>query len=123
MAQENANVLQAGMHVEAVGPNSVREVVAATGIDLSSLSVVVTPNNTVLLRFLLNEPIADDVLLVSTASRPSDPLGPPLSVSWQRTAGDTTQRAFEVLVPAPATPLGFSIQFWRIPSIGPSVSF
>lgn len=122
MAQENANVLAAAIHVKAVPGGGPLNAVAATGIDLATLKFVLTVN-AIAWRFYLNEAIADDVLVVSGLSGPGVS-GDPVPLSWRRIAGDATQRGFEILTPAGQNPaISFSVQFWRIPTIGPSVPF
>jgi len=133
MAQENANVLVATLYAKAA-PNTTAPLrcVAATGIDLATLQRLAGDS---IYRFLLNEAISDDVLSVSISGAPVViPNVSPVSIgtNWRRVPGDTTQRAFEVLIGSVSLPMpppvtyfsdAFAIQFWRIPSIGPAVPF
>jgi len=116
VAQENANVLHAGLQTVVQPPgNHPFAAVAATGIDLSTLRLI-APG---VFRFSLVVAIADTELLVTMASGPD--LGSfTRDANWRRVAGDTTQRAFEVLTEGE---IPWSIAFWRIPPIGPVVPF
>lgn len=116
MAQENANVLQAALHADQ-DPGPALRCVAATGIDLATLQFFTGPD---FYRFSLVDPIADSELVVSLAGG-VDANGNPREIGWRRVAGDTTQRAFEVVSAIGA--LRWSIQFWRVPPIGPSAPF
>lgn len=128
MAQENANVLHAGLHFRFPpgDPNVpgfvLAEVIAATGVDLASLQQIVLPGADPVLRFDLVTPIADEEMLVSTAGGWSVENATPSSVFWRRAAGDTTKRRFDLFIGI-RTDCAYSIQFWRIPPSGPPVQF